>query len=69
VPENSHTNVTTACAHCHRDILLVCEGLSGYPGYLTYHDYECPHCRKLNHERTPGAIVEVRPGPPRASAA
>jgi hypothetical protein len=52
--------VSIHCAHCHAAIELECEGLPVYPGYYTFNEFTCPHCRKLNHPRTPGAIVAVR---------
>ena len=31
--------------------------------YPTHNEFFCPFCRKLNHARTPGAIVSVREAP------
>jgi endogenous inhibitor of DNA gyrase (YacG/DUF329 family) len=48
------------CAHCGRPVELECAGRPGFWGYETYNEYFCPHCRKQNHERTPGAILSAR---------
>ena len=48
------------CASCQGAVELECAGLSGFWGYHTYNEYACPHCRKQNHERTPGAILSAR---------
>lgn len=48
------------CAHCSGRVELECEGLPGFWGYRTYNEFFCPHCRKQNHQLTPGAIVEAR---------
>ena len=48
------------CAHCHGTAELECEGRQGFWGYLTYNEYFCPHCRKQNIVRTPGAVVSAR---------
>jgi hypothetical protein len=48
------------CAHCRRGVELICEGLQGFWGYQTHNEYICPHCRKQNHERTPGAVLSAR---------
>jgi len=52
--------VHATCASCNRPADLECEGLSGYSAYPTYNEYFCPHCRKQNHARTPGAVLSVR---------
>ena len=51
------------CTNCNAAIELECDGLTGYNEYRTYNDFFCPKCRKLNHARTPGAIVSVRDRP------
>ncbi|MEZ5318535.1 MAG: hypothetical protein R2752_14130 [Vicinamibacterales bacterium] len=56
----SHVIVGTRCASCDGAIELECEDLPAYPGYQTFNEYFCPHCRKQGHERTPGAIVSAR---------
>jgi hypothetical protein len=48
------------CESCHRMVELSCEGLGGTVLYHTYQEYECPHCHKQNHARTPGHILSVR---------
>jgi len=48
------------CASCGGAVVLSCEGISGYAGYRTFNEYLCPHCQKLNHAHTFGAIVSVR---------
>lgn len=54
------------CASCQGAVELECAGLSGFWGYHTYNEYACPHCRKQNHERTPGAILSARVAVPHA---
>lgn len=48
------------CASCRGAVALTCEGISGYAGYRTFNEYLCPHCQKLNHTLTFGAIVSAR---------
>lgn len=57
---SAHVMLTVHCAHCRGAVDLACEGLPGYLGYQTFHEYACPHCRKQNIQRTTGAIVSVR---------
>jgi len=59
--EPAHVMLKVRCAHCHGAVELECEGLPGFWGYRTYNEYFCPHCRKQNHERTPGAVISARP--------
>jgi hypothetical protein len=58
--ERPAVTVSAACAHCRGAVELACEGLPGFWGYETYNEYFCPHCRKQNHQLTPGAIVAAR---------
>jgi hypothetical protein len=58
--EESRVIVHVRCEHCRRAVELVCAGLQGFWGYQTHNEYICPHCRKRNHERTPGAILAAR---------
>jgi hypothetical protein len=65
-----HVILRVRCAHCQGGVELECDGLPGFWGYKTYNEYLCPHCRKQNHERTPGAIISARaPVEPRQDAA
>ena len=59
----SHVKVQVACTSCQRPVELECEGLGGVWSYPTHNEFFCPFCRKLNHARTPGAIVSVRAAP------
>ena len=52
--------VRTRCAHCQAELELECDPLPGFWGYRTHNEFFCPACRKQNHARTTGAIVEVR---------
>jgi predicted RNA-binding Zn-ribbon protein involved in translation (DUF1610 family) len=56
----SHVVENVRCASCHREVDLECEGLPGFWGYPTYHEFFCPHCGKQNHARTSGAVVRAR---------
>jgi len=56
----AHVTLKVRCASCDGEVEIECEGLPAYLGYETYNAYFCPHCRKQNHERTPGAIVSAR---------
>lgn len=58
--DQAHVVLCVRCAHCHGAVELECEGLQGFWGYETYNEYFCPHCRKQNHERTPGAVITAR---------
>ena len=58
--DDSRVILRVRCAHCRRGVELVCEGLQGFWGYQTHNEYICPHCRKQNHERTPGAVASAR---------
>lgn len=60
VAERAPVTLRVHCAHCQGAVELECEGLSGFWGYQTYNEYFCPHCRKQNHQRTPGAVVSAR---------
>ena len=53
--------VKATCDSCRRGVELECAGLPAYLGYETFNEYICPHCRKKNVQRTPGAILVVRP--------
>jgi hypothetical protein len=57
----AHVRIDSVCTACHRAVALECEGLTGFWGYSTYNEFFCPYCRKLNHARTSGAVVSVRP--------
>ena len=48
------------CASCDGAVELECDGLPGFWGYRTYNEYFCPHCRKLNHVLSSGAVVATR---------
>jgi len=56
-----HLLIIEQCASCSGCVELECEGISGYAGYRTHNEYLCPHCQKLNHALTFGAIVATRP--------
>ena len=53
--------VKVACDSCRRGVELECEGIPFYPGYETFNEFICPHCRKKNVAKTPGEILAVRP--------
>ena len=59
----THVQMQVACTSCERSVELECEGLGGVWSYSTHNEFFCPFCRKLNHARTPGAIVSVREAP------
>jgi hypothetical protein len=52
--------VVDRCKSCDGAVELECEGAPGYLGYRTHNEYFCPHCKKLNHVLTFGAIVSAR---------
>ena len=56
----AHVILSARCAHCEGAVELECEGLPGFWGYRTYTEYFCPHCRKQNHYRGPGAVLFAR---------
>lgn len=58
--EQAHVIVKLHCAHCRGVVELECEGVPTYPGYLTFNEFTCPVCHKLNRPRTPGGIVAAR---------
>ena len=53
-----------SCQSCRHPVELECEGLAGVAGYRTHNEYLCPHCKKLNHALTSGAIVSARASQP-----
>jgi hypothetical protein len=52
-------SIVTPCQNCRRSLTLEIERPIGPAAYDTYNEFWCPHCRKLNRERTPGRILSV----------
>jgi Zn finger protein HypA/HybF involved in hydrogenase expression len=62
-PAGVPVSLQVHCTNCQAVIELACAGLGGTVIYQTYNEYACPVCRKHNHARTPGHILDVRQVP------
>jgi hypothetical protein len=52
--------VPLTCHHCGEGIEIECSYSTGFSDGPNVHVFQCPHCRRWNHEQLPGDIESVR---------